>query len=166
MGLYIDGLDMPRNEYMRIHIDFDGEVWVFRGSGWKSLGIKATNLDLVRCEECKWCDDKGKERALICTNPYIDMDIHPLDFCSYGKRRTDETIESITFKKMVKAVEEEMREVRNFVKRKNDGAVCSYGVSANANQHTQRVEGVGEREPEDFNPYQGDRDRDENGDIY
>ena len=24
----------------------------------------------------------------------------------------------------------------------------------------------GEREPEDFNPYQGDRDRDENGDIY
>ena len=166
MGLYIDGLDMPRNEYMRIHIDFDGEVWVFRGSGWKSLGIKAANLDLVRCGECKWCDDKGKERALICTNPYIDMDIHPLDFCSYGKRRTDETIESITFKKMVKAVEEEMREVRNFVKRKNDGAVCSYGVSANANQHTQRVEGVGEREPEDFNPYQGDRDRDENGDIY
>ena len=45
---------------------------------------------LVRCGECKWCDDKGKGRALICTNPYIDMDIHPLDFCSYGERRADE----------------------------------------------------------------------------
>ena len=43
-------------------------------------------IDIVRCGECKWCDDKGKGRALICTNPYIDMDIHPLDFCSYGER--------------------------------------------------------------------------------
>ena len=66
-----------------------------------------SEIDLVRCGECKWCDDKGKGRALICTNPYIDMDIHPLDFCSYG-----------------------------------------------------------ERETEDFNPYQGERDRDENGEIY
>ena len=42
--------------------------------------------DVVKCGECKWCDDKGKGRALICTNPYIDMDIHPLAFCSYGER--------------------------------------------------------------------------------
>ena len=48
-------------------------------------------IEIVRCGECKWCDDKGKGRALICTNPYIDMDIHPLDFCSYGERRADET---------------------------------------------------------------------------
>ena len=47
-------------------------------------------IDIVTCGECKWCDDKGKGRALICTNPYIDMDIHPLDFCSYGERRSDE----------------------------------------------------------------------------
>lgn len=46
-------------------------------------------IEIVRCGECKWCDNKGKGRALICTNPYIDMDIHPLDFCSYGERRTD-----------------------------------------------------------------------------
>ena len=52
-----------------------------------TLVAKVTDLDLVRCGECKWCDDKGKGRALICTNPYIDMDIHPLDFCSYGERR-------------------------------------------------------------------------------
>ena len=48
-------------------------------------------IEIVRCGECKWCDDKGKGRALICTNPYIDMDIHPLDFCSYGERRADDT---------------------------------------------------------------------------
>jgi len=47
-------------------------------------------IPLVRCGECKWCDNNGKGRALICTNPYIDMDIHPLGFCSYGERRTDE----------------------------------------------------------------------------
>lgn len=58
-------------------------------------------------------------------------------------------IESTTFKKMVKAVEEEMREVRNFVKRRNDGAVHSYGVSANANQHTQYIEGIGERKTDE-----------------
>lgn len=69
MGVYIEGLDRPRGEYMRIHIDFDGEVWVFRESGWESLEIKATNLDLVKCRECKhsknctypakwnWCPD-------------------------------------------------------------------------------------------------------------
>lgn len=61
------------------------------------------------------------------------------------ERRSDETIESITFKKMVKAVKEEMREVQNFAERRNDGTVCSYGVPANANQHTQRVGSVGER---------------------
>ena len=43
-------------------------------------------IDIVRCGECKWCDDKGKGRALICTNPYIDMDIHPSYFCPYGER--------------------------------------------------------------------------------
>ncbi len=46
-------------------------------------------IDIVTCGECKWCDNKGKGRALICTNPYIDMDIHPLDFCSYGERRSE-----------------------------------------------------------------------------
>ena len=46
-------------------------------------------IEIVRCGECKWCDDKGKGRALICTNPYIDMDIHPSYFCSYGERRID-----------------------------------------------------------------------------
>jgi len=41
---------------------------------------------LVRCKECKWCDDAGKKRALICTNPYIDVDPNPNFFCGYGER--------------------------------------------------------------------------------
>lgn len=49
-------------------------------------------IDIVTCGECKWCDDKGNGRALICTNPYIDMDIHPLDFCSYGEPRGSEYV--------------------------------------------------------------------------
>lgn len=144
MGVYIEGLDRPRGEYMRIHIDFDGEVWVFRGSEWKSLGIKATNLDIVRCGDC----DKGEETIsgkIRCKLDSLGLVWEKTDFCSYGKRRTDETIESITFKKMVKAVKEEMRDVQNFAERRNDGTVCSYGVPANADQHTQRVESVGER---------------------
>ena len=147
MGVYIEGLDRPRNEYMRIHIDFDGEVWVFRGSEWKSLGIKATNLDLVRCRECKWYNPWHANHTNLDGNHcrYIDRPMKPTGFCSYGERRADETIESITFKKMVKAVKEEMREVQNFAERRNDGAVCSYGVPANADQHTQRIESVGER---------------------
>ena len=87
MGLYIDGLDMPRNEYMRIHIDFDGEVYVFRGSGWKSLGIKATNLDLVRCGECKWYDKDFKGCNI---RDSYGWEYKPTDFCSYGERRADE----------------------------------------------------------------------------
>lgn len=54
--------------------------------------IITTAIDIVKCGECKWCDDKGKGRALICTNPYIDMDIHPLAFCSYGERRADDQL--------------------------------------------------------------------------
>ncbi len=43
-------------------------------------------IDIVRCGECKWCDDAGKKRALVCTNPYIDVDPHPNFFCGYGER--------------------------------------------------------------------------------
>ena len=71
-------------------------VFEFDENGVGKITLEAMDLlmglikaDLIRCGECKWCDNKGKGRALICTNPYIDMDIHPLDFCSYGERRAD-----------------------------------------------------------------------------
>lgn len=80
MGLYIKGLNRPRNEYMRIHIDFDGEVWVFRGSEWKSLGIKATDFDLVRCKECKFQDE-----CILGSYGVSEQ-----GFCYKGERRADE----------------------------------------------------------------------------
>lgn len=93
MGIYID-----REEAIKC---LDGNVLITRQSEAEAVReyfemvIKRLEnlptIDLVRCGECKWCDDKGKGRALICTNPYIDMDIHPLDFCSYGERRADDT---------------------------------------------------------------------------
>lgn len=85
MGVYIEGLDRPRNEYMRIHIDFDGEVWVFRGSGWKSLGIKATDFDLVRCRECK---KHGKNSCPMTFTYAVITDDN--NYCSYAERRADE----------------------------------------------------------------------------
>lgn len=57
---------------------------------WKELAtdiIKGSpSIDICFCRECKWCDDVGKKRALICTNPYIDVDPHPNFFCGYGER--------------------------------------------------------------------------------
>lgn len=41
---------------------------------------------LTFCKDCKWCIDGGKKRAMICTNPYIDVDIHPYFLCGYGER--------------------------------------------------------------------------------
>ena len=55
-----------------------------------SLIGNAPSIDIVRCKECKYCVDAGAQRALVCDNSYIDMDIHPDDFCSYGERKEDE----------------------------------------------------------------------------
>ena len=136
MGAYID-----RDELLKLYAntdDLDISNYDVKIAVIRQNILDMPTVDIVMCEECKYY--KGHEE--YCE---IDHFARENGFCSSGKRRTDETIESITFKKMVKAVEEEMREVRNFVKRRNDEAVCSYGVSANANQHTQRIEGIGER---------------------
>ena len=64
---------------------------VFEPYGVNSVELErkirqAPSVDIIRCRECKWCDDAGKKRALICTNPYIDVDPHPNFFCGYGER--------------------------------------------------------------------------------
>lgn len=52
--------------------------------------MQLPTIELVRCKECKYCVDAGAQRALVCDNSYIDMDIHPDDFCSYGERKEGE----------------------------------------------------------------------------
>ena len=47
----------------------------------------APSIDIVRCKECKYCVDAGAQRALVCDNSYIDIDIHPDGYCSYGERK-------------------------------------------------------------------------------
>ena len=44
-------------------------------------------LPIVRCKNCEYCKDYGRHRALECTNLSIDMDIHPMDFCSRAKMK-------------------------------------------------------------------------------
>ena len=51
------------------------------------LHRREVGQELVRCKACKYCVDAGAQKALVCDNSYIDMDIHPDDFCSYGERR-------------------------------------------------------------------------------
>ena len=51
---------------------------------------KIPSIDIVFCKECKYCVDAGAQRALVCDNSYIDMDIHPDDYCSYGERKESE----------------------------------------------------------------------------
>ena len=45
--------------------------------------------ELIRCQDCKWRDNAGRKKALICTNPYIDVDPHPDFFCGYAEREND-----------------------------------------------------------------------------
>ena len=57
---------------------------------WSEIGKlidNAPSIDIVRCKECKYCVDAGAQRALVCDNSYIDMDIHPDAYCSYGERK-------------------------------------------------------------------------------
>lgn len=53
----------------------------------ESVAKHTPSINIVRCNECKWCDDgNGANRALICTNEYIDIDCHPDFYCGYGER--------------------------------------------------------------------------------
>ena len=92
MGVYIPNVEMPRGcNSCPLVMKIDNTCSLTMGGCTKDERPPHCPLiEIVRCGECKFCDDKGKGRALICTNPYIDMDIHPLDFCSYGERRNDE----------------------------------------------------------------------------
>ena len=56
---------------------------------WDDI-LDAPSIDIVFCKECKYCVDAGAQRALVCDNSYIDMDIHPDDYCSYGERKESE----------------------------------------------------------------------------
>jgi hypothetical protein len=77
MSRYVNAdalIERWNNMSVRGRTEFDQEIMV------------TPTIDIVRCKECKWCDNAGKKRALICTNPYIDVDPNPNFFCGYGER--------------------------------------------------------------------------------
>ena len=47
-----------------------------------------SEIDLVRCGECKW-GNKDNEGTLWCEHA-IGGIMKPTDFCSYGERRADD----------------------------------------------------------------------------
>lgn len=87
MGVYIPNMSKPTTCYMCKIADACKFKPKVEWERWQKVADDCPLIEIVTCGECKWCDNKGKGRALICTNPYIDMDIHPLDFCSHAERR-------------------------------------------------------------------------------
>lgn len=79
---------MP-NDYIVTHIKTDTICEHFSNDD-VVYAVEERIIPLVRCKECKYCVDVGAQRALVCDNSHIDMDIHPDDFCSYAERRTDD----------------------------------------------------------------------------
>ena len=56
-----------------------------------SLVPKVTDLDLVRCGECKhWQGNKDEDDLTDLCKWITDELPNPDDFCSYGERRADE----------------------------------------------------------------------------
>ena len=45
-----------------------------------------SEIDLVRCGECKWCEKSG---GILWCNIWHD-DTNGLNFCSYAERRADD----------------------------------------------------------------------------
>jgi hypothetical protein len=60
----------------------------------KEMGAKKTDLvEVVRCKECKHNEDCIRRIQFWGRNPVLELnttEYHPIDFCSYGERRTDE----------------------------------------------------------------------------
>ena len=61
------------------HQTYDGEEYI--------TVDEKEYLPIVRCKDCEYCKDYGRHRALDCTCESIDIDIHPMDFCSRAKMK-------------------------------------------------------------------------------
>ena len=82
-------VEVGKEQTMSKYIDVEWLKQNFNTVFWSQITKtidSAPSIDIVRCSECKYCVDAGAQRALVCDNEYIDMDIHPDDFCSYGER--------------------------------------------------------------------------------
>ena len=95
MGIYIEGLDKQVQKGAEsITVTFwDKDELIINEYDIGDMS-KVTDLDLVRCGECKYWD------GIECQNDRASTDLEggaeyalyrdDTDFCSYGERRTDE----------------------------------------------------------------------------
>lgn len=91
MGIYIDGLDMPKKEPLPechdLIIGTDGKVFIY---GNFEDEFKAEQIDLVRCGECKWSYTDERDGLMWCKVHMSHYRVNADHFCSYGERRADE----------------------------------------------------------------------------
>lgn len=52
--------------------------------------IDETFEPLIRCKDCRYCEDSGKSKALKCTYWwYIDVDPEPDFYCAHAERKEE-----------------------------------------------------------------------------
>ena len=84
VGVYIEGLDRPKEHSLWMVIHPNGQVWMRKRHYCQNLeGVEATELDLVRCGECKWL---GVDDGMPFCYWWL-REIEPDVFCSYGERK-------------------------------------------------------------------------------
>ena len=93
MGVYIEGLDMPKEHSLWMVIHPNGQVWMRKRHYCQNLeGVEATELNLVRCKECKYFISPYEnliDADGLCDNMQVLED--KADFCSHGERRTNDS---------------------------------------------------------------------------
>lgn len=94
MGAYIDrkqALSHPfaNNEYDHEHAN---EHFILGFESYREWLEQLPTIDLVRCEECKYCGDSEYFTGEIVCKYHIGHTYYtePDRFCFYGKRRDDE----------------------------------------------------------------------------
>lgn len=89
MGVYIDGLDMPKEHSLWMVIHPNGQVWMRKRHYCQNLeGAEATELDLVRCGECIY---RHEHEWYNSCDKHIGHGFEDDYFCKDGERRADET---------------------------------------------------------------------------
>lgn len=83
MGVYIDGLDMPKS-CKRCPFTCEA-LQFFNGKGRPQ---KCPLIEIVRCGECKYAKYKI-ENAEYVKCMITQLFVSKTDFCSYGERRAD-----------------------------------------------------------------------------
>ena len=89
MGVYVEGLDMPKEHSLWMVIHPNGQVWMRKRHYCQNLeGAEATEFDLVKCGECKWWTKQADSIQGRCEL----LKMYPTSawYCGNGERRADE----------------------------------------------------------------------------